>query len=59
MDGELPFEIRFAGQDDWEEAMGLAWKTFLEFEADVYYGFLPDDGSLCGAKDGRNDYAPE
>ena len=36
MDGELPFEIRFAGQDDWEEAMGLAWKTFLEFEADVY-----------------------
>lgn len=28
--------IRFAGQDEWEEAMGLAWKTFLEFEADDY-----------------------
>ncbi len=36
MDGELQFEIRFAGRDDWEEAMGLAWKTFLEFEAGVY-----------------------
>lgn len=36
MDEELAYEIRFAGQDEWEEAMGLAWKTFLEFEADVY-----------------------
>ena len=36
MEQELPFEIRFAGREEWEEAMGLAWKTFLEFEADVY-----------------------
>ncbi len=36
MDQELPYEIRFASQEEWEEAMGLAWKTFLEFEADVY-----------------------
>ena len=31
MDEELPYEIRFAAQDEWEEAMGLAWKTFLEY----------------------------
>ena len=36
MDAEIPYIIRFAGQDEWEEAMGLAWKTFLEFEADDY-----------------------
>ena len=36
MDEELAYEIRFAAQEKWEEAMGLAWKTFLEFEADVY-----------------------
>lgn len=36
MDQEIPYEIRFASQDEWEEAMGLAWKTFLEFEADDY-----------------------
>ena len=33
---ELPYQIRFAGPEEWEDAMGLAWKTFLEFEADVY-----------------------
>lgn len=36
MEQEIPYEIRFADQNDWEEAMGLAWKTFLEFEADEY-----------------------
>ncbi len=36
MDQEIPYEIRFASRDEWEEAMGLAWKTFLEFEADDY-----------------------
>ena len=36
MDQEIAYEVRFADQDDWEEAMGLAWKTFLEFEADEY-----------------------
>lgn len=36
MSQEIPYEIRFVTQDEWEEAMGLAWKTFLEFEADVY-----------------------
>ena len=33
---EIPYEIRFACQEEWEEAMGLAWRTFLEFEADDY-----------------------
>ena len=32
----LPYEIRFAKTEEWEEAMGLAWRTFLEFEGDVY-----------------------
>ena len=36
MSGELPYEIRFLDREEWEEAMGLAWKTFLEFEGDVY-----------------------
>lgn len=36
MSKELPYEIRFVTCDEWEEAMGLAWKTFLEFEGDVY-----------------------
>lgn len=36
MNGELPYEIRFINRDEWEEAMGLAWKTFLEFEGDDY-----------------------
>lgn len=36
MGKEISYEIRFADRDDWEEAMGLAWKVFLEFEGDVY-----------------------
>lgn len=36
MSKELPYEIRFVTSDEWEEAIGLAWKTFLEFEGDVY-----------------------
>lgn len=29
-------QIREADANDWEEAMNLAWKTFLKFEAPVY-----------------------
>ncbi len=36
MSGELPYEIRFLDREEWEDAMGLSWKTFLEFEGDVY-----------------------
>ena len=36
MSEELPYEIRFVTNDEWEDAMGLAWRTFLEFEGDVY-----------------------
>lgn len=32
----FPYEIRMAYQDEWEEAMALAWKTFLQYEADDY-----------------------
>lgn len=30
------FEVRSAYRHEWEDAMALAWKTFLRFEADVY-----------------------
>ena len=30
------FEVRSAYRDEWDDAMALAWKTFLRFEADVY-----------------------
>lgn len=33
---EFPYEIRMAYESDWEDAMALAWKTFLQFEADDY-----------------------
>ena len=36
MSAGLPCVIRFVSSDEWEEAMGLAWKTFLEYEGDVY-----------------------
>ncbi len=32
----LPYQIRSAYQDEWDDAMTLAWKTFLQFEADCY-----------------------
>lgn len=33
---ETSYQVRSAYRDEWEEAMALAWKTFLRFEADVY-----------------------
>lgn len=33
---ELSYQIRNAYPNDWDDAMALAWKTFLKFEADVY-----------------------
>lgn len=30
------YSIRIACEKDWEEAMGLAWRTFLKFEAADY-----------------------
>lgn len=33
---EASYQIRSAYRDEWEDAMALAWKTFLQFEADVY-----------------------
>lgn len=32
----FPYEIRMAYEDEWEDAMALAWKTFLQFEAGDY-----------------------
>ncbi len=33
---ETPFQIRTAHRDEWEDAMALAWRTFLQFEAEDY-----------------------
>lgn len=33
---ETPYQIRSAYREEWQDAMALAWKTFLRFEADVY-----------------------
>lgn len=33
---ETPYEIRTADRDEWEEAMALAWRTFLQYEAEDY-----------------------
>lgn len=41
MDTEAAYEIRFARRDEWEDAIELAWKTFLEFEAQDY----PQEGT--------------
>ncbi len=36
MVSQIPYQIRSAYQDEWDDAMTLAWKTFMRFEADVY-----------------------
>ena len=33
---ETPYQIRSAYRNEWEDAMALAWRTFMRFEADVY-----------------------
>lgn len=33
---EASYQIRSAYRNEWQDAMALAWKTFLRFEADVY-----------------------
>ena len=32
----LPYQIRSAYHNEWEDAMDLAWRTFLKFEAGIY-----------------------
>lgn len=32
----MSYQIRNAYRNEWEDAMALAWRTFLRFEADVY-----------------------
>ncbi len=36
MTRQIPYQIRNAYRDEWEDAMTLAWKTFMKFEADIY-----------------------
>jgi len=36
MPAQIPYQIRSAYRDEWDDAMTLAWKTFMQFEADVY-----------------------
>lgn len=36
MEKEFPYEVRMAYENDWEDAMALAWRTFLQFESEDY-----------------------
>lgn len=36
VEGTFPYEVRMAYANEWEDAMALAWKTFLQFEAKDY-----------------------
>lgn len=33
---QVLYQIRSAYRDEWDDAMALAWKTFMKFEADGY-----------------------
>lgn len=33
---KMPYQIKTAHRDEWEDAMALAWRTFLQFEAKDY-----------------------
>ena len=35
-ENDTSYETRFIGQNEWDDAMALAWKTFLKFEAAYY-----------------------
>lgn len=49
--GRIPYEIRWAGADDWAPAMKMIWKTFMKFEGKDYteegirnfFQFITDD----------------
>ncbi len=32
----IPYEVRWAGPEEWTPAMNMIWKTFLKFEGNVY-----------------------
>lgn len=33
---QFPYQIRRAYKEEWDDAMDLAWRTFLKYEADIY-----------------------
>ena len=33
---QFPYQIRRAYENEWDDAMDLAWRTFLKYEADIY-----------------------
>lgn len=49
---ENPYEIRWAGAEDWTPTMNMIWKTFMKFEGPVYTAegirnfldFITDEG---------------
>lgn len=49
---ELKYEVRRAKENEWEDAMALAWRTFMRFEAcdyiqegiDNFSNFISDNG---------------
>lgn len=33
---QVKYQVRSAYREEWDDAMQLAWKTFMRFEADIY-----------------------
>lgn len=58
---EFPYQIRWAGIEDWTPAMNMIWKTFLKFEGDVYspegvrnfLDFITDEGLFHSFVEGK------
>lgn len=36
LDERFPYFVRKAKEEDWDDAISVAWKTFMKFEADDY-----------------------
>lgn len=47
----IPYEVRWAGTEEWKPAIMMIWKTFLKFEGEIYteegienfFEFITDD----------------
>lgn len=58
---EIPYEVRWAKEDEWKPAMVMIWKTFLKYEGADYseegiknfFEFITDDGLYRAFLSGR------
>ncbi|MBE5884246.1 MAG: GNAT family N-acetyltransferase [Lachnospiraceae bacterium] len=58
----IPYEVRWAKEEEWSPAMKMIWKTFLKYEGEDYtqegirnfFDFISDDNLYCAFL--RGDY---